>query len=401
MTRFLFALFLALYPVIMRAQDYWTIEDRQDLETASSSTETLYLEFIGYTPDIDSLARQLGKEIYGLRLYSVKLSSTKSFQKLISLQQLTIFSGTIREFDFNDLPSNLSVLNLFFKPKNILNEQMLGPKKKMLATVSLTGRGWSNKNLIDILQLSSIKEIQLEKVDFRKIDISCLSPNIKKLTLVDCNLDDLISYELASFNMLTDLVIYKSKLKKLEALEKLPSLRKIEFVNCGLSSAKFINRIPNLRFISLRYNKLCGEVTLNNPSVELLDLSYNEIRVFGLENHTDDFKLDLSYNKLDSVYGLESDLEVFYFLGNDKPIRGLQSVEFDKLSCFSFSSQMTTFNFNTKEANVIYYQSGETLEVLRKAVSDKTVLLPWLVTYGSRSLYNCEINHSLPSIKKL
>ncbi|WP_421751045.1 hypothetical protein [Croceimicrobium sp.] len=382
------------------AQDFWSIENEGDLDKASSLSDTLYLEFIGYTPNLDSIADKYRNRVFGLRLYNLELHSTKVLALFPNINELTIYSGHIDVFDFKDLPDGLKVFNISFRPRRLLNSQILVAGNIELYHVGLTGRKWSKDDLFDILKKKSINSVYLKQVDLRDLDVELISPNIEVLTLIDCKLSDLVNYNFNTQGKMRELNVYNCKLKSIESLSKMESLTSVTFVDCKLKSPDFITELSNLKYASLRYNKFNGVFVLNNPSIEFLDLSHNNIRVFGKKRSAKELKLDVSYNKLDSVFGLESGLKVFYHLGNTSPIKGLSAIGFNDICCMSYSCEMMRNRIVPKTAKLIFYDCDEALEFLEDKIDSEQVLLPSFVTYGSRRLLNCE-DYSMPSIMTL
>ncbi len=172
----------------------------------------------------------------------------------------------------------------------------------------------SIKNLQNLIELS-LKNNSLEFIPDELLDL----PNLRTLNLTKNKIQSFITKE-GQLSLLKSLEIEKNVLKTVEFAENSAFILESLLLNKNNIEKLDISKLVNLKQLSAQFNHLT-EIpdTTNLPKLHTMELDFNEIREFTInENNINKIiNLSISYNKISTIdFAITKKIDYFIYDGN-------------------------------------------------------------------------------------
>jgi len=295
--------------------------------------------------------------------FTRNFKNSKVFAFTPNLKRVLIAGGQIDCFDWEDLPSKVTSLQLGNVPRNMENFKSSLPTN--LKTLHLGGK-WkteqitsllSSNNNLEILTIEGarLKDFILESSTLRYLGLVKL--NLSKITFKDVNsLSTLFIDEckLLDMNMvdemlkLQEIVIQSTKFNQLVQIEKLPQLEELTIRN-SMAKSKHVVISSNSLLKLILTNIHPTSIAVNAPALRQIDVSENgQITLSGLKSIS---------NQLTHFYAYETTL------------KNVSLVEYSFQS-LGFFGGLENINRKTLPKDFIEYSCSTCTGTLRRVPND-------------------------------
>ncbi|CAF1054812.1 unnamed protein product [Brachionus calyciflorus] len=222
----------------------------------------------------------------------------------------------------------------------------------------------NNNNINQIVIEITNDENRLESINLNKNKLTQLSfPYLPYLIYLNLNSNNFQSTKYLNKNECPNLIELSMIGNKLESIENLNSLNKLEKLYLSMNFLNESTKFQNLSILELKLNKnlyknviydnflnlenllildlshnLIEYIQLNLSGLQILDLSYNRIKFFDAKHLFNLIKIDISYNFIVELSNLSlSEVNSIsqVFLGNNK----IKILNYDTLNFLNFTSE--------------------------------------------------------------
>jgi Leucine-rich repeat (LRR) protein len=174
----------------------------------------------------------------------------------------------------------------------------------------------------------------------------CKIKSIKEILSLYSN-DELIKIKIFS--------IVQSQVGRIEGLEEMPNLEKLDLSECGIIKIENLNQLTNLKELTIRSNGITKLEGLNFPkSLVVLDLSSNRIdKLEGMNNLENLEELSLTYcgiKKLENLDKLIKLKDLKMGANGITKIEGLENLKYLKVLALGYNKIEKIENLNNLES---------------------------------------------------